>query len=112
MRKNNSYNENKSKKALLIIIGLLVICFAARALAVKISESNREKKEEFEEGNPEEENVADTIKPVIQITPPTDDETEEKTSAEETEMKINTEDEFYISEISDELFEKMKSYVK
>lgn len=90
----------------MIILGILVICFGGRLLINKIMDMKADKSEMSEDVAEETETMEPVSAPVINIETATiSDEMDENTV---TEMKINTEDEFYIAEISDELFEKMK----
>lgn len=97
--------RDKNKKAFLIIVLLLVICFGFRLIANKVLESK-----------PDDEEIAtEEVTPVIKVEPQVIEDTikDDIMDSKEDELtenivEINTEEQFYIEDISDELFEKMK----
>lgn len=97
--------RDKNKKAFLIIVLLLVICFGFRLIANKVLESK-----------PDDEEIAtEEVTPVIKVEPQVIGDTikDDIMDSKEDELtenivEINTEEQFYIEDISDELFEKMK----
>lgn len=109
--------KDKSKKAILIIILILVVCFGIRFVMGKIQESKAEKESEKE--YEEEYEISEKPAPVIQIEPKEEEKISEEKDEEgqvqdsnepEEEMilTLNPEEEFYIADISDEIFERMK----
>lgn len=123
MRKN--YDGNKSKKAILIIVLILVVSFAIKFVMSKINESKTVKEDENIKAETEAEAEVETgnieeVIPVIQIAPTDTDAAGDNGLSNESEdtktevlddmanLETNPEEQFYTAEISDELFERMK----
>lgn len=97
--------RDKNKKAILIIVLLLLICFGFRFVMTKIKEAKSD----------DESVVTETVTPVIKVEPQVTEPVVKESNEEimpkinvEANIENNIEEQFYIADISDELFEKMK----
>lgn len=105
----NNYNEKKSKKAILIIILILVVSFAIKLVMSKINESKNVREDGKLQTELESEiGSLDEMAPVIQIKPTEPQDLIPEVIDDMDKTKLNPNEQFYIAEIPEEIFEKMK----
>lgn len=122
MNKKHSYDEKKSKKAIIIIVLLLLLCFGGRILIDKIGAFGSADETSTIKETPAEEPLAIEVVEMPNVPEGNDaievveiSEAFEENDSSESDGETDSEGEakemedlFYISEITDELFEKMK----